>query len=264
MRPYLILPSTTSHKREPILTTLEVFARLGFRDLDLNLSHLYEGGADVDQVRAALRANGQHVWIASGGWCDFYYRAPAIEQTLASVERQVGFARALDASRIRLFYGRLPFAEYTADSRSTIATNIRTIADRHPDMLFMFENHDGASLKPTVCREVLDAVDRPNVRMNFDPINFERHGANSLEALEVLRPLIAHVHLKGVKDGDCCEFGAGDLDLGPLLESLISGGYAGAFTVEYEGPLDRTVRLYEGARAAAAAIDRLIASIDRK
>ena len=41
-------------------------------------------------------------------------------------------------------------------------------------MLFNFENHDGASLHPEVCREILQRVDRPNIRMNFDPINFER------------------------------------------------------------------------------------------
>jgi hypothetical protein len=45
----------------------------------------------------------------------------------------------------------------------------------------------------------------------------------------------------------------------PVIRSLIAGGYAGGFTVEYEGPLDRTVRLYESLRCARAAIAGLAA-----
>jgi len=34
-----VLASTTSHKREPLLPTLEVFGRLGLREVDVNLHH---------------------------------------------------------------------------------------------------------------------------------------------------------------------------------------------------------------------------------
>ena len=53
------------------------------------------------------------------------------------------------------------------------------LSDLHPDMRFNFENHDGASLHPEVCLEILNRVDRPNIRMNFDSINFERAGATA-------------------------------------------------------------------------------------
>jgi sugar phosphate isomerase/epimerase len=261
MQPFLIIPSTTSHKREPLLSTLEVFGRLGLCDIDLNLSHLVEQGLPVEDVRAALTSNGQRLWIVSGGWCDFYQRPPQIDGTFASVGRQVSLARALNVATLRLFFGRLPFAEYGPEACRTAAENIRMTADRFPDMAFVFENHDGASLQPEVCRDILEMVDRPGVRMNFDPINFERGGVRSDHALEVLRPLIAHVHLKGVSNGECCEFGSGDVDLEPLITSLITGGYRGAFTVEYEGPFDRTVRLYEGVRLARAVVARVAAEV---
>jgi sugar phosphate isomerase/epimerase len=71
------------------------------------------------------------------------------------------------------------------------------------------------------------------------------------------------VHLKGLDhDGRFCEFGAGSVDLMPVIRSLIAGGYAGGFTVEYEGPLDRTVRLYESLRCARVSIADLIARKD--
>jgi sugar phosphate isomerase/epimerase len=257
MRPWLILPSTTSHKQEPLGTTLDVFARLGMRDLDLNLHHLIVAGVPVDEVRSALAAGGQRLWMVSGGWCDFYHGAPGIDETFRSVDRQVEIAARLDVDRMRLFFGRLKRADYSDDALATISENLRRLAAQYPHMLFAFENHDGASLTPAICREILETVDRANIRMNFDPINFEHAGVNSMEALAELRSLIAHVHLKGWDGSGNCEFGSGDVDLTPLLRDLLGSGYRGAFTVEYEGPFDRTVRLYESFRRAQAVVSGL-------
>jgi len=252
-----LLASTTSHKKEPLLTTLEVFACLGLRDLDLNLHHFLEAGTPVEEVADQVAAGGQRVWVASGGWCDFFHRAPRIADTFSSIDRQVVIAKRLGADTLRLFFGRLGRDEYSPVSLGVIAENLGRLSDRHPAMLFVFENHDGASLVPEICREVLESVDRPNIRMNFDPINFERAGVRSVAALAVLRPFVAHVHLKGLERGEFCEFGAGDVDLTPLLRSLVGGGYAGRFTVEYEGEFDGTLRLYQSVRRARAVVEAL-------
>jgi sugar phosphate isomerase/epimerase len=259
MRPLQILPSTTSHKHEPLEATLEVFRRLGFDELDLNLWHIIEEGVPVATVRDALRAGHQQVALVSGGWCDFFDSAPAIEETFRSVGRQVALARELGVTWMRLFYGRLTRADYDAGRLATIAGNMRRLSDEAPDMTFVFENHDGASLRPEICREILESAGRPNVRMNFDPINFERAGVASAAALATLRPFVAHVHLKGCRGSECCEFGSGDVDLTPTLRALIESGYRGAFTVEYEGPGDRTLRLYQSVQRAHAALGGLAA-----
>jgi sugar phosphate isomerase/epimerase len=255
MEPCQVLSSTTSHKREPLGATLEVFSRLGMRDLDLNLHHIIEGGMPVDDVCEALRAGDHRVWIVSGGWCDFY--DTRIEETFRSVERQVTIAKALGVRRMRLFFGRLKRDLWSRESLATIRLNLCRLSDRHPEMLFVFENHDGASLSPPICREILESVDRPNIRMNLDPINFERAGVKSADALGELRPFIAHVHLKGCQASEYCEFGIGEVDLTPFLEALIRSGYRGGFTVEYEGVFDGTVRLYESVRRARAVVAAL-------
>jgi sugar phosphate isomerase/epimerase len=263
MKPLQLLPSTTSHKHEPLLPTLAIFSRLGLCDLDLNLNHLIEHAVAVHEpltvreVQRALAENGQRVWIVSGGWCDFFDREPKIQATFSSVARQVEMARSFGVVTLRVFFGRLEYESYSADARATIVGNIRHVADEYPDILFVFENHDGASSRPDVCRQVLEGVDRANVRLNFDPINFEQRGVNSLEAARELQPLVAHVHLKGYERGRFCEFGVGDVDLTPVLRLLISGGYSGALTVEYEGPFDRTLRLYESVQRARLAVERL-------
>ena len=255
-----VLASTTSHKREPLLPTLDLFSRLDLRHLDLNLHHILECDTPVASIAGALAAGGLRVHVASGGWCDFFHRAPQIDETFTSVSRQVGIVRELGVSQLRLFFGRLKYEDYSARLREIVCDNLRRLSDQHPGVVFMFENHDGASLRPEVCREILEQVDRPNIRMNFDPINFERAGVNAMAALEIVRPFVGHVHLKGLERGEYCEFGVGDVDLTPVLRSLTGRGYRGAFTVEYEGTHDGTLRLYQSVRRAEAVLQALFAT----
>ena len=93
--------------------------------------------------------------------------------------------------------------------------------------------------------------------MNFDPINFAKAGVDPMAALEAVRPFISHVHLKGLDHGEYCEFGDGDVDLGPILRSLVEGGYAHRFTVEYQGHADGTLRLYQSVQRARAALEHV-------
>ncbi len=109
MTPHLITPSTTSHKQEAIVPTLDVFARLGMRDLDLNLNHIVERGVAVESVERALAANGQRVRSCPGDGADFFDASPKSLETDASVASQVALARRFGVDRLRLFFGRLPF-----------------------------------------------------------------------------------------------------------------------------------------------------------
>jgi len=249
-----LLASTTSHKGEPLLAALEVFARLDLRDVDLNLHHILERGTDIDDIRRAADRHGLHIWAVSGGWCDFFHDPPRIDDTFRSVARQAAIATEFGVDLLRLFFGRLKYEDYSAGTRDRLCANLLTLSDRHPAMRFVFENHDGASLHPEVCAEVLRRVDRPNIRMNFDPINFERAGVNSREALAMVQDFVAHAHLKGLEDGQYCEFGVGDVDLTVVLTMLATRGYAGSFSVEYEGPYDKTLRLYQSVLRAREAL----------
>ena len=255
--PFRVLPSTTSHKRESLPATLDVFARLGWRDLDLNLNHIVERGMDAADVRRTLHANGQRAIVVSGGWCDFFDDGVDAEKTFASVERQIDLTRHFGADRLRLFFGRLPTPDYSERAAAVCARNIRRVADRHPDVRLLLENHDGASSRPEVCRAILEGVDRATVQLTFDPINFEHRGVRALDAAMALAPLVGHVHLKGYAAGAFCGFGEGDVDLTPTLGVLLECGYTGAFTVEYEGEGDRTVRLFESVVRAQGALASL-------
>jgi sugar phosphate isomerase/epimerase len=253
--PPLILASTTSHKREPLLMTLDVFGRLGLRDVDLNLHHVIEGGVPVGSVEQAVSRHDLRLHVVSGGWCDFFDRVPRIDETLRSVARQVELARGLGVSVVRLFFGRLPLDQYGAPALATVSENLQRISDLYPSILFVFENHDGASRRPEVCGEILERTNRPNIRMNFDPINFERDGVRHQDAFEILKPFIAHLHLKGLAERQFAEFGVGDVDLTPMLEALAARRYQGKMSVEYEGVHDGTLRLYRSVLRARSSLD---------
>jgi sugar phosphate isomerase/epimerase len=252
-----VLAATTSHKAEPLLPTLEIFARLGLCDVELNLHHMLEVGVPIDAIKDQADACGLRIHALAGGWCDFFHAAPQIDATFQSVDRQVEIGRQLGTSVLRLFFGRLSRAGYTAGARDTICANLRALSDRHPASRFMLENHgDGASSRPEICHEIVARVDRPNIRLNFDPINFARVGADSLDAARMLAPLVSHVHLKGLEAGEYCEFGVGDVDLGPVLHVLADSGYTGYYSVEYEGTSDKTLRLYESVKRARKVLEQ--------
>ena len=253
-----VLIATTSHKREPLLPTLELFGVLGLRDIDLNLHHILETGVPVKAVADAVAAHGMRLHLVSGGWCDFFHRTPEIEDTFASVSRQVAIGTELGVSTLRLFFGRLRREDYSRAKADLVCANLSQLSDVHPGTVFVFENHDGASLNPAICREILDRVARPNIRMNFDPINFAKAGVDPAAALDAVRPVVGHVHLKGLEHGEYCEFGAGDVDLTHVLRSLVEGGYRGRFSVEYEGRFDGTLRLYQSVQRARRVVDALV------
>ncbi len=86
---------------------------------------------------------------------------------------------------------------------------------------------------------VVGAVDRPNVRGLFDPGNLiwnPDHEVPYPDAYEVMKPYIAHVHVKDatVKDGkpDAVKVGTGDVDFKGLFRRLIDDGYEGYVVLE--------------------------------
>ncbi len=251
-----MLTSTTSHKKEPLLPTLEVFGRLGLLDLDINLHHLIEAGVPVDDVAGAVGGETVSACTSSradGATSSIARRSSTL--TWASIDRQVGIARRLGVATLRLFFGRLARDAYTAVHLDTIGGHLQGLSARYPDMLFVFENHDGASLVPEICRAVLERADRQEHPDEFRSRSTSNAPASAARgALAVVRPWIAHVHLKGLAAGEYCEFGTGDVDLTPLLRSLVEQGYRGAFTVRIRGAIRRHAAAVRERAASASGI----------
>ena len=103
------------------------------------------------------------------------------------------------------------------------------------------ENHGGLLARAAKCRQILQAVNMENVKLNYDPANFYYYGEDPLKALDVLLPFIGLVHLKSVKKENgklkYCRVLEGVLDYSAILVKLLSA-YQGYMGLEYEEPSD--------------------------
>lgn len=97
---------------------------------------------------------------------------------------------------------------------------------------------------PKVLEEFIRAVDRPNLKINFDPANMILYGVGDpIEALEILAPWVVSVHCKdGIwppKDkpgalGTEKPLGQGEVGIERFIAKLKQIGYKGPLTIERE------------------------------
>lgn len=236
--------STTPLKNEDFLEVLNLFNKLNWKDLDINLSPFLLESEKTDLYVSRLRELDFNVRYASGGWCDFFHEHNEWEKTLEAVERQISIIRLIGVSSLRLFFGRLKREFFDERALKNIVKNIRSVALNHPDIRFSFENHDGASLFPEIVFQIITNVNLPNVGLTLDPVNYVKGGSDPFEAISMHRDYIFHVHVKGfTADKKYCEYGQGSFDYGKALHQLRKVDYKGNFTVEYEGEFNPIVKL---------------------
>jgi len=111
--------------------------------------------------------------------------------------------------------------------------NFTIVMETHPDLI----------TNGTVALETMQAVDHPNVRVNFDTANvyYYNHDVTTMSELETIIDYVAAVHLKdtdgGFKSANFPKLGAGIVDFPAVFKRLGSRGFAGPYTMELEGPL---------------------------
>jgi sugar phosphate isomerase/epimerase len=152
------------------------------------------------------------------------------------------FAAALGAPAIACHIGFVPedcsHPDYTA-----VRDVVRRIAERAAVNGQQFALETGQEPAEVLLRFLKD-VDRPNVRVNFDPANMILYGSGDpIAALDVLGPYVVSVH---AKDGDWPPkdrpgalgaerpLGQGSVGIERFLAKLKQIGYAGTIHVERE------------------------------
>jgi len=110
-------------------------------------------------------------------------------------------------------------------------------------------------------RRFIEAVARPNLKVNFDPANMILYGKQKpVEALEILRDYVFHVHCKDGrwpteegKLGTEVPLGEGEVDIPAYVAKLKEIGYTNVLTIEREGGSSRIPDV----RQAKALLERL-------
>ncbi len=131
-------------------------------------------------------------------------------------------------------------------------------------VVFALEPHVGQAIDtPEKCVWLLDAVDSPWFRLNFDNSHFEVMGLDMADYLPLLLPYSVHTHLKDqsgiAPNHKFLTPGDGDFDYARYLSLMRNSGYDGYVTVEISVMVQRDPA-YDPARTAQQSYEVLTAA----
>ncbi len=164
-------------------------------------------------------------------------------ERITELKEIADFAKQLGVSVVGLHLGYVP---HDADSSpyQEILEVTRDICD------YLAANGQSLHLETgqepaDVLLQFLQATDRDNLFVNFDPANMILYGAGEpLPALELVGSYVRSVHCKdgtwsdkpGETWGAEVQLGEGDVDMAAYLQTLDKIGYTGPLTIEREIP----------------------------
>ena len=128
------------------------------------------------------------------------------------------------------------------------------------DVTLVHENEKGIfGDRGGSCFDLVVSVGSPKLRCAFDFANFIQVGEVPLVNWRVLKPYVAHIHIKDakMKDGTIVPPGEGDADMGRILADAYQGGYRGFLTLEPHLAADMQFSGFSGPDLFAKAADAL-------
>jgi inosose dehydratase len=131
-----------------------------------------------------------------------------------------------------------------APERAAIVSNLRRLGDvaRECGLVLALETHKGPTQNAEAMLGLMNDVDHPCVRLNFDTGNiaYYNDGADPCAELDKVKHLVRNVHLKdnrgGFEDWYFPALGdGGAVDCRRVREILDGVSFAGPYTIEIEG-----------------------------
>ena len=175
----------------------------------------------------------------SVGFTTAKYRQERIERT----KEISNFAKELGITAVSCHIGFIP--EDRAEQLYTDLLELtRTLCDATAANGQSFVLETGQESAAVLLRFIAD-VNRPNLKINFDPANMILYGSGDpLQALTVLQQHVLSVHCKDGRSpvpgtgelGHECALGDGEVDFPGFLSLLKKIHYTGSLTIEREEP----------------------------
>lgn len=233
----------------PVEEATAIVSSLGFPAIDLvgiptlPPAHVDYAGRDPARLRsliAAVDAAGLEVASVVAIPCDGLPSWDTAEID-ARVAWAVGACSELGCRRLVLDAGSPP-ADGHIERRADIA-RWKGMVDR------AFALTSGAGITLTIeaphtgtlaerydeVTELLDALDNPAIRIDYDTSHVARSGTSTDESLTIVSERLEKVALRDVDaDGEFCRPGTGRVDFAHLFAALRSRGYAGDLVIELE------------------------------
>ncbi len=238
---------------------LDVAKQLGVPTLHLHAPHSEGRTPDAAaEFRSRLDELGMRVSVVFAGFDgESYADIPTVVETvglvpapyraerIAQLKQIIDYTKRLGAPATGLHLGFVPHDTDTHDF-SEVVDVTREVCDYAVKQGVAIHLETGQE-PADVLIAFLDAVDRPNLFVNFDPANMILYGCGEpIDALRKLGKRVRSVHCKdatwsdqpGVTWGAETALGEGDVDFRLFLSTLAEIGYDGPLTIEREIPQD--------------------------
>ncbi len=228
------------------------------RDADISTVHLQypaqlDNAEGIEQIRDAVRQTGVAITTVFCGFDgESYADIPTVINTVGlvpeeprearveKIEQISKFARELGVARVGAHIGFIPH-DKAAPRFDALVETVRAICDSLAarEQVFALETGQETAL---ALKGFIEAVARPNLKVNFDPANMILYGTEPpIPATKLLMPWIDGVHCKDgtwpTEKGQLgreTPFSEGDVNATAWLQTLVEAGYRGPLTIERE------------------------------
>ncbi len=245
---YVISCLTNTYGRFGPLAAIAHLPRIGVRHIELPIktagvpsffkeTPLLTDASSVDDV---CRVQDQ---LAESGLtlssCNISSGNPLEVTVVERTIRKLDLAQRLGVSLVVAGAGEAP----ETDSQSVLWKHLRQIGDaaRARGIIYCCETHPGACQNSERMQQMLEEVDHPAIRINFDTGNlfYYNRDPDLVESLKAVAPFVRHVHLKntpgGFEEWSFAELGTGCVDFQTVREILSTAGFDGPYSLELEG-----------------------------
>lgn len=251
-------------------------------ELGVTTVHLHAPSRDSRTPEAAqafaerLQALGLRVTVVFAGFDgESYADIPTVKQTIGLVPTETRQARLVELKSI------IDFTEWLAVDATGLHIGFVPHDTTDPDFAALVETtreacdyaakkgihiHLETGQEPAdILLGFLEAVDRPNLFVNFDPANMILYGCGEpIPALKTIGPYVRSIHCKDANWSDHpsetwgqeMPLGEGSVDFAEYLKTLDAIGYTGPLTIEREIPQEPARQKAE-IGGAVALLDRL-------
>lgn len=166
-----------------------------------------------------------------GTSCSFH-KAENYDNAVDEGKAAIDIASKLGARGIRVFGDRL-----TPDSMQRIIKGIHTLCGfaRHTDVSVLLETHGDFNTAENLSPILKEFQNEPHFGLIWDVEHTNKtYGDNWSEFYSFALPFIRHVHIKDAAEGDLVQIGDGSIPIKQIMRRLLSDGYEGAFSLEWE------------------------------
>lgn len=236
--------STNSYHSYSLNEALKGIAGAGFTSVELSsvpgwTEHVLRNATntELEQVKQHVQDSGLDA-ISMSGHSDL-----SSDEGVAAFRKAIHIARHLNIPYLTTSTGGHDDSSTGSveDQRREFLARFLPLADEAAEsgINICIETHGGLSSTGAKTAELVQAIDKPNVGINYDTANVIFYGGvRPEEDIRAAARFVNHLHLKdkagGDKEWNFPAIGTGTIDFVPVFKALEDAGFTGPVSVELE------------------------------